>query len=92
MNTRTLFYMIGNRDVAKGKEFAIALALRLRDARQKHPLFAEGRYEARGVIADEIRELEQAVEKESPERQADKALDVATTAARFWMGEHEVKE
>ena len=35
------------------------------------------------------RELVHAVEHESPERIRDEDLDVAVTALRLWMGEHE---
>ena len=34
-------------------------------------------------------ELVHAVEHESPERIRDEALDVAVTALRLWLGEHE---
>ncbi len=66
-----------------------ALARGCKLARKKHPVFAEGKYHALGVIGEEYRELELAVERESPERQAAEALDVAIIALRFVQGEHE---
>lgn len=57
-------------------------------AREKHPVFAEGRYHALGVIRGEYGELEYAVEHESQRRQRAEALDVAITAIRFYLGEH----
>ncbi len=64
------------------------LMIRLGEARQKHPDFARGAYEAYAVIADEVLELRHAVGHETRERQIDEALDVACTAMRFVMGEH----
>ena len=67
-----------------------ALMQRLSEARGKHPVFAEGKYHALGVIGEEYRELVYAVEHETPERIRDEALDVAVTALRLWLGEHKV--
>lgn len=64
------------------------LSARLGHARQKHPDFARGAFEAYQVIVDEVLELRHAVGHESRERQVDEALDVAATAMRFVMGEH----
>ena len=72
-----------------GHGLITALAKRMGEARGKHPVFAEGRYHALGVIGEEYRELVHAVEHESPERIRDEALDVAVTALRLWLGEHE---
>lgn len=80
--------MIGGGNIQRGMMTIRALALGCKLARRKHPLFAEGRYQALGVIGEEYRELERAVEKESPERQAAEALDVAITAIRFVQEEH----
>lgn len=66
------------------------LMQRLSEARGKHPVFAEGKYHALGVIGEEYRELVHAVEHETPERICDEALDVAVTALRLWLGEHKV--
>lgn len=83
--------MIGGGQQEVGHDLIEKLAIGLTAARVKHPLFAEGPYHALGVIGDEFRELEQAVEKESSQRQREEALDVAITALRFVMGEHEAK-
>lgn len=68
------------------------VTLRLEYARTKHPVFAEGKYQALGVIGAEYQELEYAVEHESPQRQEDEALDVITSPLRFAIGEHEIAE
>lgn len=89
MNYWTAAKLIGGGNVQRGMMTIRALALGCKLARRKHPLFAEGRYQALGVIGEEYRELERAVERESPERQAAEALDVAITALRFVQEEHE---
>lgn len=78
----------GNGDAGKGRQAIFMLARRLEEAREKHPVFAEGPFQALGVIGAEFRELEVAVEHESADRQFDEALDVAATAMRFVNGEH----
>ncbi len=82
----------GNGDVGRGRQALFMLAKRLEEATEKHPVFAEGPFQALGVIGAEFRELEVAVEHESPDRQFDEALDVATTAMRFVNGEHKLPE
>ena len=81
--------ILGNGSVRSGRGLTAALAKRMGEAREKHPVFAEGKYHALGVIGEEYRELVHAVEHESPERIRDEALDVAVMALRLWMGEHE---
>lgn len=81
--------ILGNGSAQAGRDLIMALAKRMGEAREKHPVFAEGKYHALGVIGEEYRELVHAVEHESPERIRDEALDVAVTALRLWMGEHE---
>ena len=76
----------GNGNEHKGRAIMQAIALRLEEAREKHPVYAEGQYQALGVIHGEFRELEHAVEHEIEARQADEALDVVATAVRF-LGE-----
>ena len=66
-----------------GEKALAALMQRLSEARVKHPVFAEGKYHALGVLVH-------AVEHETPERIRDEALDVAVTALRLWLGEHKV--
>lgn len=81
----------GNGNEAKGRAIMQAIALRLEEARGKHPVYAEGPYQALGVIGSEIRELEHAVEHETPARAIDEALDVVATACRFIGGEHKTE-
>ena len=58
-------------------------------ARALHPEYARNCYEAGEVIHDEMEELMQAIGCESRKRQQEEALDVAVTALRFVIGEHE---
>ena len=58
-------------------------------ARELHPEYARNQYEAGEVIHDEMMELMQAIGCESRKRQQEEALDVAVTALRFVIGEHE---
>lgn len=67
------------------------IAARVEHARKKHPLFAEGKFHALGVIESEFRELEYAIEHESEDRQRDEALDVIATCVRFLCGEHKTE-
>lgn len=76
----------GNGNEKRGRAIMQAIALRLEEAREKHPAYAEGPYHALGVVGSEIRELEKAVERETESRQKDEALDVVATAVRF-LGE-----
>ena len=76
----------GNGNEAKGRAIMQAIALRLEEARGKHPVYAEGPYHALGVIHAEFKELEHAVEHETESRQMDEALDVIATSVRF-LGE-----
>ena len=83
------FAEIGDGDIIGGFRLVNAISERLRHARRKHEVFAEGAPHALGVIHAEYRELEQAVEHgEGREREQDESLDVIATAARFWLGEH----
>lgn len=81
--------IIGNGNFKLGKLFLIALAVRVFEARHKHPEFAAHPAHALGVIGREYQELEHAVLKESRERQEDEALDVAVTCLRFCQREYE---
>ena len=66
----------------------LAGLLALETAREKHPKFAEGQYEALGVIREEIREFTKAIEKESVARAVEEAMDAKATLERFILGEH----
>lgn len=83
--------ILGNGSVQAGRGLMAALAKRMGEAREKHPWpeHADGKYQALGVVGEEYHELVIAVEKETPERMRDEALDVAVTALRMWAGEHE---
>jgi len=83
--------ILGNGSVQAGRGLMAALAKRMGEAREKHPWpeHADGEYQALGVVGEEYHELVIAVEKETPERMRDEALDVAVTALRMWAGEHE---
>ena len=62
---------------------------RVRWARTKHERYANGKYEALGVVASEFLEFEHAVLSESVDRQEDEALDVIATCIRFLAREYE---
>ncbi len=79
--------LLGNGGQRDGMAIIAALARRMAEARKKHPVFAEGKYHALGVIGAEYEELVRAVERETPERVRGEALDVAGTALRLWAGE-----
>ena len=83
--------LLGNGGQRGGAVMIAALARRMGEAREKHPWpeHADGKYQALGVVGEEYHELVIAVEKETPERMRDEALDVAVTALRMWAGEHE---
>ena len=91
MTLPRIYRAFGNGDMGRGKQFCAMLAKRLEEAREKHPRFARGSYEALEVIDAEFKELVQAVALETPDRMLDEALDVATTAMRFVNGEHKVR-
>lgn len=83
---------LGKGDLEKGRDFVLELANRLERARATHPRWAErsqkNPFYPVEAIRGETNELEYAILNESPERQHDEALDVATTAARFWLGDY----
>lgn len=89
MTAREVITAIGNGDYEKGLHILEELATRLGEARQKHswkgylPLMG---WEA---ILSEIIELWDAINRETPERQHDEALDVSVTAIRFLLKEWE---
>lgn len=91
MSYRRALLVFGNGDVGRGQQNLFMLARRLEEARAKHPRFAGDRFEAVRVISCEFHELCYAVTHESPDRQLDEALDVATTAMRFVNREHGTK-
>ena len=89
VNQLEMELIIGNGSAAAGHRLIEDIARRMAEARQKHPVFAEGKYHALDVIGAEYEELTRSVERETPERMKDEALDVAVTALRMWAGEHE---
>ena len=65
----------------------------MREARCKHPVFADGIYQALGRVGAEYGEVVQAVEKlESPERVETEALHLLVTTVRLLNREHETHE
>lgn len=70
------------------EQLALALYSGINIAREKHPRFAEGKYEALGVISQEVEEFTEAVERESDKRSIEEALDVMVTCARYIAGDH----
>ena len=72
-----------------GRGLTAALAKRMGEAREKHPVFAEGEYHALGVIGEEYRELVHAAEHESSERIRDEASTWRGDGPAAVDGEHE---
>ncbi len=83
--------ILGRGDFRLGNITWDAVMVRLLEACAKHPHFAEGRDEARDVIAEEMREFTYAVEHESEARQIDEVLDVIATCLRFLRKDHELE-
>lgn len=76
----------GNGNERRGRAIMQAIALRLEEARAKHPKFAESEVHALSVIDSEMSELKHAVYYEAPGREKDEGLDVIATTVRF-LGE-----
>lgn len=69
-------------------EFLEELKKRVKTAEEKHPLFAEGVYQAVGIVSEEVGELNQAINKSQGEDRIDaENWDVIITAFRFWRGD-----
>jgi hypothetical protein len=80
---------IGNGDLVRGMEFIRNLARAIDSARTKHPVFAEGIYQALGRVGAEYGELVQAVEKGMPQDEVEQeAMHLVVTAVRLLNGEH----
>ena len=90
VNQLEMELIIGNGSAAAGHRLIEDIARRVSEARRKHPVFAEGKYHALGVIGAEYQEVAQAVEKETPDRVYQELLDLITTSIRAANGEHEV--
>lgn len=78
---------IGGGDWERGFDMLRTLAAAMEAARKKHPDFAVNRRAALAAVRTEFVELARAVDGETPERQAEEAMDVAVTALRFWNNE-----
>ncbi len=83
---------IGNGYSVSGVGLLKKIVLRLRHARDKHPVFAQNVYHCLGVITAEHEELVYAVEYETSERQQDETLDVIATAIRFANEEYRLQD
>ena len=85
--------ILGNGEPERGYEMIDRLCEMVRDAREKHPKFAEGEYEALGRIGAEYGELVQAIEKsEGEEREIEESFHTIVTNWRFILGEHKTGE
>jgi len=81
----------GNGKSGTGYALKYAITKALVRARELHPVFAEGKYQALGRITAEVGELVQAVEKnEGSKREKDEIIDSLVVLIRFWLNEHEV--
>lgn len=54
----------------------------------KHPLYAEGKYQALGVVQSEIAEFLKAIERGTDEEAVAEAKDAIVTLQRFLLGHH----
>ena len=82
--------VLGNGNSGAGYALLYAIIKALYRARQLHPVFAEGKYQALGRISAEVGELVQAVEKgEGKEREKAEILDSIVVLIRAWLDEHE---
>lgn len=86
--THNALEALGNGNLQAGVEVLQRMGARLDNARAKHPVFAEGKFQALGVIGGEYGELVQAVERESEERIRDELLDVVATCVRMLNDEY----
>ena len=55
---------------------------------KKHPLYAEGKYQALGVVQSEIAEFLKAIERGTDEEAVAEAKDAVVTLQRFILGHH----
>lgn len=64
------------------------LQKRLAEAEQKHPVFAEGPFQALGVLGEEYGEAVRSLTKqEGYDRMQEELLDVLAVAWRFYRGD-----
>lgn len=77
------FSVIGNGNMLKGANLVHDIAVRIAEARDKHPEFATGLINAAWVVHGEMDELLEAAIEEPIERAEDEALDVVVTAVRL---------
>ena len=54
----------------------------------KHPVYAEGKYQALGVVQSEIAEFLKAIERGTDEEAVAEAKDAVVTLQRFILGHH----
>ena len=81
----------GNGSSGTGFALRYAITKGLARARELHPIYAEGKYQALGRISAEVGELAQAVEKgEGKAREKEEIIDSIVVLIRFWLEEHNV--
>lgn len=86
-----VFEIIGNGNRENGIKIINAIAKRLKEARFKHPVYAESKLMALFVINSEWNEFKYAVRNENQSRQKDEGLDVIATMIRFFNREHTIQ-
>lgn len=74
------------------EEFIIFPVESMAYALVKHPLYAEGKYQALGVVQSEIAEFLKAIERGTNEEAVAEAKDAVVTLQRFILGHHLPKE
>lgn len=78
----------GNGDTEIGMAVLTAMAQHVNHAREKHPHFADGPFQALGIMHQEYHEIEYAIEHETIERSLAETLDLAAVLVRFLNNEH----
>lgn len=87
-NIEILFSVFGNGDPSAGLAVLTEMAAHINHAREKHPHFADGPFQALGVMHQEYHEIEYAIEHETVERSLAETLDLAAVLVRFLNNEH----
>ena len=83
-----LFSIFGNGRPEVGQAILNVLADHINNARQKHPTFADGPFQALGVMHQEYHEIEFAIEHESVGRSVYEVFYLAAVLIRFANNEH----
>ena len=89
MTYRRALLALGNGDKQRGMQVMFMLAARLEHAREKHPWpeHTPNAFAAYRALVEEVKEVNLALCKETPDRVRDELLDVMAVAVRMLLGE-----